>query len=85
MLAPKHTYIDIEIPKNTPLGIYIAAFSFLMGFGLVWHIFWLALLGVVGIIGCLIRRLSEEETEVIVPAQEIENMERAFAQRKNAV
>ncbi len=57
----------ISMPKNTPLGFFIGGLSFLVGFGLVWHMFWLAAVGLVGILACLIVRLSDPHTEVEVP------------------
>ncbi len=41
----KQNYEDIWLPKNTAMGIYIAACSFLFGFGLIWHMWWLAIVG----------------------------------------
>jgi cytochrome o ubiquinol oxidase subunit I len=56
----------IHMPKNTPLGFFIGGLSFFVGFGLVWHMFWLAGLGVLGIIACLIVRLSDSHTEIAI-------------------
>ena len=46
----------IEMPKNTGMGFIIAAFSLAFGFAVVWHIWWLAALGAVAIVACLIIR-----------------------------
>jgi len=75
-------YDDITLPKNTPLGMYIAAFSFFFGFGFIWHIMWLVLVCATGIIGCLIARAFDEETEYVVPAEKIAHMEAAFTHKK---
>jgi len=45
---------EIELPTNTPVGLFVAGFSFLFGFGLIWHIWWLAIAGVVGCIALLV-------------------------------
>ena len=42
---PEKRYENIELPRNTGMGIYISAFAFAFGFAIVWHILWLALLG----------------------------------------
>jgi cytochrome o ubiquinol oxidase subunit 1 len=47
---PKPKYEDIHMPKNTGTGIYVAAFAFAACFAFVWHIVWLAVVGIVGII-----------------------------------
>lgn len=70
-------YEDILMPKNTPLAAFIGGLSFLLGFCLIWQIMWLAALSVLGIIGCLIVRLSEQETEKCISAEEVKEMERS--------
>jgi cytochrome o ubiquinol oxidase subunit 1 len=39
----------IEMPRNTPVGFAIAFFATIMGFALIWHIWWMALVGLFGI------------------------------------
>ncbi|TSC68447.1 MAG: cytochrome bo3 quinol oxidase subunit 1 apoprotein [Parcubacteria group bacterium Gr01-1014_56] len=55
--------LEIEVPKNTPMGFIIAGCSFLFGFGIVWHIWWLALVGAAAIVVCIIARSFEKEIE----------------------
>ena len=74
--AVKPQFIDIHMPKNTAVGIYIAGFVFLIGFGFVWHLVWLVLIGFIGAVACLIRRAFDEDTEYIIPAEEVEKQER---------
>ena len=38
-------YEAIEMPRNSPAGFIIAFFAVIMGFSLIWHIWWLAILG----------------------------------------
>lgn len=69
-------YHDLHMPKNSAMGFYIGFFSFLLSFGLVWYMFWLAALGTLGIIGCVIKHLYEKEPEYYVTAREIEQIEK---------
>ncbi len=71
----KIKYEDIHLPKNTAMGIYISVFVFLMGFAFVWHIYWLALLGIIGAIACVIIRTFDEDTEYVLTAAEVEKIE----------
>ncbi|HTM67821.1 MAG TPA: cbb3-type cytochrome c oxidase subunit I [Candidatus Binatia bacterium] len=71
------TYQDIHMPANTPLGIYIAGFSLLAGFALVWHITWMIVLGLAGAVVCVIVRSFDEHTEYVVPAKRVEELEKA--------
>ncbi len=66
---------DILMPKNTPIGIYIAGFVFLFGFAAVWHIIWLMIAGIIGAIACAVIRMFDEETEYTIPASEIAKIE----------
>ncbi len=68
-------YEDIHMPKNTALGIYVAGFIFLFGFAMIWHMFWLAAIGLVGAIVCVIIRTFDEDTEYTVSAAEIAKIE----------
>lgn len=68
-------YEDIEMPKNTGMGMYISGFSFLAGFGIVWHIYWLIALGILGVIACMIRFSFDEHREYILPAAKVAEME----------
>ena len=71
-------YEDIELPKNTAMAIYVSGFVFLLGFALVWHIMWLIALGLVGAIACVVIRSFDEHTEYIVPAVQVEKMEKVI-------
>lgn len=75
-------YRAIHLPKNTPVGILIGGFSLMIGFALVWHIWWLAALGFLGAIACIILRISEDETEITVPAAQIAKIETEVAHGK---
>ncbi len=71
------SYEDIELPKNTAMAIYVSAFAFLLGFALVWHILFLGLVGFIGIVTCLILRAMDEETEYLLTASEVEQLEKS--------
>lgn len=82
---PKHTHENIHIPKNTASGIYISIFAFLAGFGFVWEVNWLAVVSIVGIIVCLIVRTFNEDSEYTLTAKEVEDMEKAQANKVRAL
>lgn len=77
--APKVVYQDIHMPKNTASGIYISIWAFFVGFGFVWHLYWMVAISIVGIIICVIRRTFDEHTEYSIPAKEVEEMEKVDA------
>ncbi len=76
-VLPEKSYEDIRLPRNTAYGIYIAGFSFLFGFGVIWHIPFLMALGLIGAIVCLVKRafMEEHEIEYILTASEVRKLE----------
>ncbi|MEA5123116.1 cytochrome o ubiquinol oxidase subunit I [Xanthomonas floridensis] len=70
-------YEAIHMPRNTGAGVYMGAFSVLLGFGLIWHIWWLAIIGLVGMIGSFIARTFDNDIDYWVPAEEVERIENA--------
>jgi len=68
-------YEDIELPKNTGMGIYISGFAFALGFALVWQILWLAILAPFGIVVCLTIRSLDDHTEYVLPAEKVMQVE----------
>lgn len=71
----KPHYTDICLPKNTPMGIYIAGFAVLFGFAVIWHIYWLTAVSLIGAVAFVIIRSSDENTEFVIPASEIKAIE----------
>jgi cytochrome o ubiquinol oxidase subunit 1 len=64
------------MPKNTGMGLIIAVFGFLIGFALIWHIWWLAAVSLIGVITGIIIRISEDETEYTIPADELKKLDK---------
>ncbi len=71
----KPVYEDIVIPKNTPMGMFIAAFAFMLGFGMIWHMWWLVLVSLLGMVICVIVRTSDDNTEYTVTAAELKQLD----------
>lgn len=76
LLGKEGPYQPIEMPKNTGLGVYMGGFGFLLGFALIWYIWWLALVSFVGIVVCVILRGSDDHYEHEISVEEIEKMEK---------
>ena len=57
----------IEMPAHSALGFVIAFFSVIMGFGLIWHIWWMAILGLVGIFLAVLAHGWRTSLEVEIP------------------
>jgi cytochrome o ubiquinol oxidase subunit 1 len=68
-------YQDIVMPKNSAFGVVLGALSFLLGFAVIWHIWWLAIACTVLIAITLIVRSSNDDTDYLLPAAEVEAIE----------
>jgi cytochrome o ubiquinol oxidase subunit 1 len=78
-------YEDILLPKNTGAGVWIAGFAFTFGFGMIWHIYWLSALAIIGLVTAVIVRASNDEPEYVLTAKEVERLDNALSRRKEAV
>jgi cytochrome o ubiquinol oxidase subunit I len=74
--SDEKVYEDFHMPKNTASGIYISLFALIVGFACVWHVWWLAIVGIIGGIVVLVRRAFDMETEYEITAEEVERMEK---------
>ncbi|BEV72190.1 cytochrome o ubiquinol oxidase subunit I [Paludibacterium sp. B53371] len=79
--AVPQSYEPIHMPKNTAVGVAIGGFTTLLGFALIWHIWWLAVLGLVGIVGSMLTRAFDDDLDYYVQPAEIEAIERARFER----
>jgi cytochrome o ubiquinol oxidase subunit 1 len=72
---PKEGFIPIHMPKNTGAGVIISAISVVLGFALVWHIWWLAALSMLAIIAVSIAHTFNYNREYYIPASDVSTVE----------
>jgi cytochrome o ubiquinol oxidase subunit 1 len=78
-------YEDIHMPRNTPAGVIISVFGFLLCFALIWHMWLIAGVSLAGAIGTFIVRSYNRNVDYYVPAAEVERIENMrFAQLREA-
>jgi len=70
--APGEGGRPLEMPRASALGVVVAFFAFVGGFALVWHIWWLAVVGLGGVIAAGLARAWQTEHEFEVTLAEIE-------------
>jgi cytochrome o ubiquinol oxidase subunit 1 len=70
-------YEPIEMPHNSPAGFITAFFAVIMGFSLIWQIWWLAILGFLAVAIVVLIAGWKTEREQEVSAAELAHMERA--------
>ena len=69
--APVQTYKSIEVPKNSAIGFVIAFFAVVSGFALIWHIWWMVALGVLGAFATILAFAFRREDEIEITAEQI--------------
>ena len=74
-------YEDIILPRNTSIGMVFCIGGAALGFGLIWHIWWLAILSLAFIAIPFTVRSFLTETEKIIPAEEIAKEHQVWLQK----
>jgi cytochrome o ubiquinol oxidase subunit 1 len=77
-------YKDIEMPRNSPTGFVCAFFATIMGFALIWHIWWMVALGGVGAFATFVVFAWRDHDEYIIPAAEVARVDRANREARRA-
>ncbi len=70
-------YDDIEMPRNSPTGFICAFFATIMGFALIWHIWWMVALAFVGAYATFVVFAWRDRVEDIIPADLVARLDRA--------
>lgn len=72
-------YDDIHMPKNTGTGFIIALFSGVFGFATIWHIDWMIIAGLVGIVLTVIARTFNSNIDYYIKADEVKRLDSQYS------
>jgi len=78
-------YRDIEIPRNSPTGFVCAFFATIMGFALIWHIWWLVAVGAIGAFATFVVFAWRDHDEDTIPADEVARIDRRDRAQRYAI
>ncbi len=84
MLGEEPEYVDIEVPRNSATGVICAFFATILGFALIWHIWWMAALGLVCAFATFVVFAWRDRTEYVVTAAEAGRINRINRQARQA-
>jgi cytochrome o ubiquinol oxidase subunit 1 len=73
--AQAREYEPVEMPKNSAIGFINAFFAVVTGFALIWHIWWMTALGVLGAFVTFLLFAFRAEDEIEIPAERIAQFE----------
>jgi cytochrome o ubiquinol oxidase subunit I len=81
----KPEYRDIEIPRNSPTGFVCAFFATVMGFALIWHIWWMVAAGAIGAFATFVVFAWRDHDEDTIPADEVARIDRGNRVQRRAI
>ncbi len=76
-LREQPRYESIGIPRNTPTGVVTAFFATVCGFGMIWHIWWMVIAGLIGAFATFAVFAWRERDEYEMPADEVQRTDEA--------
>jgi cytochrome o ubiquinol oxidase subunit 1 len=78
-------YRDIEIPRNSPTGFVCAFFATVMGFALIWHIWWMVAAGAIGAFATFVVFAWRDHDEDTIPADEVARIDGRYRAQRHAI
>ena len=82
LVTPEPRYEPIEMPRNSPVGFITAFFAVVTGFSLIWHIWWLVVLGLLCAYATFVVFAWRDVSEFEIPAEEVARIDRANRQAR---
>jgi cytochrome o ubiquinol oxidase subunit 1 len=82
-LPPEPQYEAIEVPRNSFTGFVCAFFATVMGFAMIWHIWWMAIAGLVGASATFVVFAWRDRSETLIPADEVARIDRQNRQARS--
>jgi cytochrome o ubiquinol oxidase subunit I len=83
---PQRNYRDIEMPRNSPTGFVCAFFATVTGFALIWHIWWMVCVGLVGAFATFVVFAWRDREDYVIPADEVKRIDAEnIAERRRAM
>jgi cytochrome o ubiquinol oxidase subunit 1 len=77
LIPGQPVYEALEMPRSSPIGVVMAFFASVTGFALIWHIWWMAILGLLGAAIALLVFGWTDDREREISAAEIAQREGA--------
>jgi cytochrome o ubiquinol oxidase subunit 1 len=74
---PTSGFIPIHMPANTGAGVVLAGISTLLGFALIWHIWWLSAVAFIALVASAIAHTFNFKRDYYIPAEEVVRVEDA--------
>ncbi|USU12000.1 cytochrome o ubiquinol oxidase subunit I [Sphingomonadaceae bacterium OTU29THOMA1] len=83
-VRPINGFRDIHMPRNTGAGIMLAGLSMVFGLAMIWYIWWLAALSLLGLVAVAIGHTFNYDRDYYIPADEVTAAEDEHTRQLNA-
>lgn len=74
---PLSGFVPVHMPKNTAAGLVISGISAVIGFALIWHMWWLAGVSFVAMMAAIVIHTFNYKRDYYIPAEEVSKTEAA--------
>jgi cytochrome o ubiquinol oxidase subunit 1 len=74
---PADGYRPIHMPRNTGMGVILSAIATVLGFAMVWYMWWLAALAFVALVAAAIAHTFNYDRDYFISAEEVARTEAA--------
>src|SRR6201996_358523 len=83
--AKEPDYEPIEMPRNSPTGFVCAFFATVIGFAMIWHIWWMVILGLIGAYATFVVFAWRDHDEYVIPAAEVAAIDRVNLEERRSL
>ncbi|MCX8475882.1 MAG: cytochrome o ubiquinol oxidase subunit I [Sphingomonas sp.] len=77
---PVQGFAPIHMPRNTGAGVILSALAMALGFGMIWYMWWLAVVSAIGLLAYAILHTFNYNRDYFIPAEEVAQTEDARTQ-----
>jgi cytochrome o ubiquinol oxidase subunit I len=74
---PRDGYRPIHMPRNTGMGVILSAIATVLGFAMVWYMWWLAAIAFAALLAATIAHTFNYDRDYFIPAEEVARTEAA--------
>jgi len=76
---------DVEMPGSSPTGFVSAFFATIMGFAMIWQIWWMVILGLIGAFATFVAFARRDHVEYVIPAAEVGRIDQANIEERRGL
>jgi cytochrome o ubiquinol oxidase subunit I len=84
-VRPTSGFLAVHMPKNTAASVVLSVLSTALGFAMIWHVWWLAVVSLVAIVAYAIVHSFDDDRDYHIPAEVVAATEHARSEQLRSV